>query len=551
MKFSKLYVVLALSAGYILNVDAQVVVPTPGMRDAAAEKAGKPVPRKNWEHLSFEKDSVYGIALDRAYHAFPKNKAKKKLVVAIIDSGVDTAHADLKNMLWTNEKEIKGNGKDDDNNGYIDDVHGWNFLGTADGKHNVVKTNLEADREYLRLRDRYINVSFDDYRKNPKYAYFRSVVTKSALGSKEFAVIVVKRLAEENKKLVAEIQQKNPGKVLHMVDYAGYKPTDSMFMYAQAAVMMAVMYKKVPDTTVLGPFMQKFSDDMIASNQQEYLTAKQSVTDNRDLMGDDFTKNVNRYYGNNTLLLPNAKHGTHVAGIVAAERNNGLGLDGIADNVSIMAIRAVPDGDEYDKDIANAIYYAVDNGAKIINMSFGKPFSPQKQWVDEAFRYAEKKGVLIVKAAGNDAKDLDVDKTFPDAVFLDGKKAGNVITVGASTAEGKAAQFSNYGKNTVDLFAPGVDIYSAVPNNEYLFLPGTSMASPVVTGTAALVWSRFPKLTYLQLKEILLKSVTRVSGVTLLPGAQDPIEVPFATLSATGGIVNAYEALKLANTYGK
>ncbi|TKC63798.1 peptidase S8 [Pedobacter hiemivivus] len=549
MKFSKLYIALLFAAGYVANVEAQVVVPTPGIANNPTQKAKKPAAPQNWEHLSIGKDGVYGIESDKAYKEFPKSKTKKKLIVAIIDSGVDTAHADLKNILWINGKEIKGNGKDDDNNGYIDDIHGWNFLGSADGKNNVVKTNLEADREYLRLRDQYLNVSFDDYRKNPKYAYFRSVVSKSVLGSKEFAVVIVKRLAEENKKLIQEIQEKNPGKVLHMIDYAGYQPTDSMFIYAQSAVMMGVMYKKVPDTTLLAPFIQKFSNDMIASNQKEYLSAKESVTDNRVLMNDDFRANASRYYGNNILSLPHIEHGTHVAGIVAAERNNGIGLDGIADNVLIMAIRAVPDGDEYDKDIANGIRYAVDNGAKIISMSFGKPFSPQKQWVDDAFKYAEQKGVLIVKAAGNDSKNLDVDKTFPDAVFLDGKKAGNVITVGASTPDAKTASFSNYGKTTVDLFAPGTEIYSTIPGSEYKNMQGTSMACPVVSGVAALVWSRFPNLTYLQLKEILLKSVTKVSGTTLLPGAQNPTEVPFSTLSVTGGIVNAYEALKLAKTY--
>ncbi|SMD15395.1 S8 family peptidase [Pedobacter nyackensis] len=549
MKFSKLYIALLLGTGYVVNVDAQVVVPTPGMANHTAEKAKKPVAPQNWEHLSFGKDGVHGIELDKAYQAFPKSKTKKKLIVAIIDSGVDTAHADLKNILWTNRKEIKGNGKDDDKNGYIDDIHGWNFLGTADGKTNVVKTNLEADREYLRLREQYLNISFDDYRKNPKYAYFRSVVTKSVLGSKEFAVTVAKQLAEENKKLVQEIQQKNPGKVLHMADYAGYKPTDSMLMLAQSAVMMGVMFKKVPDTILLTPFIQKYSEGMISSNEREYLSVKASAVDNRFLMGDDFKENSSRYYGNNILSLAHIDHGTHVAGIVAAERNNRLGIDGISDNVSIMAIRAVPDGDEYDKDIANAIRYAVDNGAKIINMSFGKPFSPQKQWVDDAFKYAEQNGVLIVKAAGNDAKNLDVDRTFPDAVFLDGTKARNTITVGASSPEAKAASFSNYGKTTVDLFAPGTEIYSTVPGSEYKNMQGTSMACPVVSGVAALVWSRFPDLTYLQLKEVLLKSVTQIPGAIMLPGAEKPTEVLFSTLSATGGIVNAYEALKLAKTY--
>lgn len=549
MKFSKLYIALLLGTSFAVNADAQVVVSTPKMGNVPTEKTEKPSSRKNWEHLSFDKDGVYGIASDKAYKAFPKSKSNKKLIVAIIDSGVDTAHADLKNILWTNTKEIKGNGKDDDKNGYVDDIHGWNFLGTADGKTNLVKTNLEADREYLRLKDQYANIPFDIYRTDPKYAYYKSVAEKSTIGSKEMAVQVIQKLSEASKRLVKEIQQEEPGKVLRLSDYGSYKSADTMAVYAQSAAMTAAGFTKVSDTTVLSPWIERFFDNMLASNNSSYLEAKASVVDNRSLIGDDFKQNTSGYYGNNTLLLGNAMHGTHVAGIVAAERNNNIGIDGIADNVSIMAIRAVPDGDEYDKDIANAIRYAVNNGAKIINMSFGKPFSPQKQWVDAAFKYAEQKGVLIVKAAGNDAKNLDVDKSFPDAVFLDGKKAGNVITVGASTAEGGAAKFSNYGKTTVDLFAPGMDIYSTIPNNEYRSLPGTSMASPVVAGTAALVWSRFPNLTYLQLKEILLKSVTKVPGSTLLPGTQDQTEVPFSTLSVTGGIVNAYEALKLAETY--
>lgn len=537
MKFFKINIALLYFAGYATSLNAQVVVPTPGVSKTLEKKEErKPAVNQNWEHLSFSKDGVYGIESDKAHKEFPNGKTKKKLIVAIIDSGVDTAHADLKNMLWTNTKEIKGNGKDDDNNGYIDDIHGWNFLGTADGKTNVVKTNLEADREYLRLKEQNINVPFDTYRTDPKYAYYRSVTEKSAIGSKEMAVQVVQKLSEASKRLVKEIQQEKPGAVLRLSDYGSYESTDTMAIHAQSAVMTAASFTRVPDTTALLPWVERFFGNMVTSNNEAYLEAKASVADNRSFMGDDFKHNASPYYGNNTLLLGNAMHGTHVAGIVAAERNNNIGIDGIADNVSIMAIRAVPDGDEYDKDIANAIRYAVNNGAKIINMSFGKPFSPQKKWVDDAFKYAEQKGVLIVKAAGNDAKNLDVEKSFPDAVFLDGTKAGNVITVGASTADGSAAKFSNYGQTTVDLFAPGMDIYSTVPDNEYKYLPGTSMASPVVAGTAALVWTRFPNLTYLQLKEILLKSVTKVPGT-------------FSTLSVTGGIVNAYEALKLAKTY--
>jgi subtilisin family serine protease len=243
-------------------------------------------------------------------------------------------------------------------------------------------------------------------------------------------------------------------------------------------------------------------------------------------------------------------HGTHCVGIIGAAKNNGKGSDGIADNVKIMMVRAVPDGDEHDKDIALAIRYAADNGAQIISMSFGKDFSPQKKWVDEAVKYAESKGVLLVHAAGNDAKNIDTADNFPNPVFADGKgRANTFVTVGASgdaTNGGLTASFSNYGKKEVDLFSPGVKIYSTLPGSNYGNLSGTSMACPVVAGVAAFLLEYYPNLSAKQLKYIIEKSAVPISEKVKLPGTDEKVNL--SDISKSGGIVNAYEAVKLAAT---
>jgi subtilisin family serine protease len=269
--------------------------------------------------------------------------------------------------------------------------------------------------------------------------------------------------------------------------------------------------------------------------------------DSREIVGDNISNLQEKNYGNNDVKGPDSNHGTHVAGIIAADRNNNLGIKGIADNVKIMVVRAVPNGDERDKDVANAIIYAVDNGAKIINMSFGKSFSPQKEAVDKAVRYAEQKGVLLVHAAGNDSEDIDVNKNYPSKFYLDGKEAKNWIEVGASSAgsdEDLVGSFSNYGRKMVSLFAPGVEIYSTVPDNKYKNNDGTSMASPATAGVAALLMSYFPELTALQVKDILMKSSRKFDNLKVQkPGGG---KVDFNQLSASGGLVNAYEAVKMA-----
>ena len=275
--------------------------------------------------------------------------------------------------------------------------------------------------------------------------------------------------------------------------------------------------------------------------------------DTREIVGDNNANLAEIGYGNTDVSGQGTDnfHGTHVAGIIAAKRGNDLGIDGIADNVKIMAVRTVPDGDERDKDVANAIRYAVDNGAKIINMSFGKAYSPNKAYVDEAVQYAASKGVLLVHAAGNSGQNTDEENNFPTRKLENDVEAGNWIEVGASAwgnDDQLAASFSNYGKGSVDVFAPGVQIYSTAPNNEYKNAQGTSMASPVTTGVAALLMSYYPHLTIIDVKEIIMASSRKFDGLMVAkPGSKDE-QVDFSELSVSGGIVNAYEAVKLAES---
>jgi cell wall-associated protease len=274
-----------------------------------------------------------------------------------------------------------------------------------------------------------------------------------------------------------------------------------------------------------------------------------------EVVQDKYDDLNDRFYGNNDVMATNPMHGTHVAGIIGAVRNNGIGINGVADNVRIMAIRAVPDGDEHDKDIALAIRYAVDNGAKVINMSFGKSFSPQKKWVDDAMKYAESKDVLLVHAAGNESTDIDHAENYPNPIYQqNGKRTTNWISVGASGPEADelAASFSNYGKKEVDVFSPGVKIYSTLPGgNVYGNEQGTSMASPVTAGLAALILSYYPELSASQVKEIIIKSVTPVTGLQVFKPSKEGEEnlVTFSDLSASGGVINATEAIKLAESY--
>ncbi|MGZ5287136.1 MAG: S8 family peptidase [Flavisolibacter sp.] len=490
----------------------------------------------------------YGISLDKAYD-FVKGKKSQTVIVAVIDSGIDTTHEDLKPILWTNPKEVPGNGIDDDGNGYIDDVHGWNFLGGRDGR-NVKQDSYEAARVYHMYKAQFQGVT-DPSKLNVKdqelYKTWKRAEGDVVKDVDQTELIFLKKLYPGLKKgdsvIAADLQKEEySGK-----DLQGYKATNPDAI-ATKNIILSICAANNNNFDITNKML---IDDI----EGQLRKAEAADAPPRNFRGEIVKDNENdindKFYGNNDIMANTPFHGTHVSGIIGAVRNNGKGIDGIADNVRIMTLRAVPDGDEHDKDIALAIRYAVDNGARIINMSFGKSFSPQKHWVDDAVKYAESKGVLLIHAAGNDAKNLDKGYNFPNAnLETDGKKASNWLTIGASGDPkngGLTASFSNYGKDEVDVFAPGVNIYSTIPGgNTYGNASGTSMASPVTAGVAAFILQYYPKLTPQQLKEVLEKSAVKPATKVPVPGTED--EKDLSELSRTGGVVNAFEAAKLAET---
>ena len=501
----------------------------------------------NGWHLKDQKtNGYYGISLDKAYQ-FVKGKKSQTVVVAVIDSGIDTLHEDLKPVLWTNPKEIPGNGVDDDRNGYVDDVHGWNFIGGRDGR-NVKKDSYEAARVYHMYKARFENLSDPaTLSKEDKETYQTWLRAKMDVtqGVDQTELMFVKRLYPILKSGDSAIAADLKKEEYSGNDLKNYTPTNKDAKETKQIIMsICAMNNNNYDIT-----NKQLLDD-IEGQLAKAEAADQAPPNYRgDIVKDNENDINDRFYGNNDIMANTPFHGTHVSGIIAAVRNNGKGVDGIADNVRIMTLRAVPDGDEHDKDIALAIRYAADNGAKIINMSFGKSFSPQKHWVDDAVKYAESKGVLLVHAAGNDAKNLDSGFNYPNPTFVnDGRKANNWLTVGASGDPGNgglSANFSNYGKSEVDVFAPGVNIYSTIPGGTtYGNASGTSMASPVTAGVAAFLLQYYPTLTPQQLKYVIEKSAVKPAIKSNKPGSEG--EVDFSELSRMGGVINAFEAAKLA-----
>ncbi len=513
---------------------------------------------KSWHMMDKETNGYYGVSADKAYDFIKSKKLKSKtVIVAVIDSGVDTLQEDLKGILWTNPGEIPGNGIDDDHNGYIDDVHGWNFIGGKDGR-NVKEDSYEAARVYHSLKAKWegkeVNEAKLSKEDKAEYAMFKKaqdkIVGDASGGGLDIILYksIQTNLTQSDSILkIAMAKQVYSGKELDA--FAGKTADEKK---AKSILLDAMKRNDALDQSNKD-FLDGLAEFITGEERKQEAKNTPPKAIRKEIVGDDETNINDRYYGNNDIMAGTPMHGTHCSGIIAAMRNNGKGMDGIADNVRIMMVRAVPDGDEHDKDIANAIRYAVDNGAQVISMSFGKDFSPQKQWVDDAFRYAESKNVLLVHAAGNDSKDIDTADNFPNPVFIDGKgRAGNVITVGASAGNdpkkgGLTASFSNYGKKEVDVFSPGLQIYSTLPGgNNYGNLSGTSMACPLVAGIAALTLEYFPTLSAKQLKYVIEKSVRLPDSKVKLPGSDEMVNL--SDISKTGGIVNAYEALKLAST---
>ncbi len=442
---------------------------------------------EDWFNLAPNgKGSSEGVSVNLAYETF--GPAKKEIIVAVIDSGVDINHEDLKGKIWMNKEEIPNNGIDDDKNGYIDDFYGWNFLGSKKGMGKV-------------LRDGTFKKGRSTYQANEEPLEFARELGRLSKLDRE--------LSKKEKEYKAEL----------------------------------VKYKKSQRRTCKNEETPWYCDSKFESY------ARKLINKEKD---DGLTSS----YGNNDIIGPDPSHGTHVAGIIAANRRNHFGVNGIASNVKIMSLRAVPDGDEYDEDIANSIIYAVDNGARVINMSFGKSFSPKKKIVNLAVRYAREKGVLLVHSAGNSAREITLKNNFPNKDVGTKYLASNWIEVGASTIgtkfikrnddgdiiqKGLAANFSNYSKKYVDLFAPGYGINSTTPDNNYDAYSGTSMASPVVAGCAALILGHYPELKPSEVKAVLAESTRKYPNASVIR----PRKTKFSSLSKEGGIVDVHESLRM------
>ncbi|WP_225035950.1 S8 family peptidase [Winogradskyella sp. SM1960] len=481
---------------------------------------------KNWGHLDLVNDTIPGMSVDKAYTEIIKNKKGKSVIVAVIDSGVDIDHEDLNGVLWTNKDEIPNNGKDDDNNGYVDDVHGWNFLGdaydeqlefvrilasgdTSNPSYDAAKAQYEEDYQMWSGR----KMQYDQIAQAVNGAH--ETLTKH-FGKSDYTIEEVNAIETEDQAIMQAVQIAN-----------GMHASDLTLADAKVEI----------------------NEALVSINERLNFNLNKDFSGRTT--GDDINDLSDIGYGNGNVkpVKKSESHGTHVAGIIAAERNNGLGVNGVANNVEIMSIRAVPNGDEYDKDVALAIRYAVDNGAKVINGSFGKSFSPHAEWVRDAIKYASDNDVVFVHAAGNSSENIDVEPNFPDDNVNFVEVSNTYIRVGSLTSKygsNIVSGFSNYGKKNVDVFAPGSAIYSTFPENEYKSISGTSMAAPAVAGVAALVRSYYPKLTAAQVKQVILESGLPITTKVVVGGDSSNVK-SFSDLSTTGKIVNAYNALIMAS----
>ncbi len=507
---------------------------------------------KDWHQQGANSHYPTGIGSADWYATQSAGKSRK-VIVAVIDCGVDIQHPDLKDNIWINPGEIAGNHKDDDGNGYVDDVSGWNFLGGPDGK-SVVKEALEVTRIYGKERAMWahadtLHLKGKKKREFDQFVEMRSIV-ETKLANANADIDKVTQMETIVLKSLNAAKEELHGDTLNLKKLENSSNED-----VQTA---AKIIHNVEDQGM----EVKSIDWLIEVATQEFKSQKEKDEENinfmynpdynaRTIIGDNYSDFANRTYGNNIVGGDFSFHGTHVSGIIGAERNNGIGINGIADNVALMAVKVVPDGDERDKDVANAIRYAVDNGAEVINMSFGKGYSPEKFLVDNAVKYAAKHDVLLVAGAGNEGADVDVTPSFPNDTYarkslFGPRKAKNFVNVGALSPEGgeqSIAEFSNYGKKNVDVFAPGVYIYSTTPNGEYEYASGTSMASPVVAGVAAMIRSRYPKLSAEQVKDVLIRSARKLPAKVIQPGTYDMVS---ADKLGVSGAVDMPAAMKMA-----
>lgn len=498
----------------------------------------------SWHHLDPVEDSVLGISTVKAYE-FLKNKQSKPVVVAVIDNGADINHEDLKGNIWVNEDEIPGNGIDDDKNGYIDDIHGWNFLGNPGGENMKYET-LVVTRYYKLLHEKYANKSKKDIAWKERKAF-------------QFYLQVKK---EYQRELVQEQNMKGTYALL-------------IERYKEAAAILDDYFKgtnysqeNIDTIQIDSAAIQWAKNVMVWANSMAYnsdkLQKKVNEIDKKlesrlnpdynkraEIVGDNPANIKDSIYGNNKVNAKGPYHGTGVAGIIGAEHNN-TGVSGIARNVKLMILRVVPNGDERDKDVALAIKYAVRNGADIINCSFAKDYMMHPDFIYSAMREAAQNDVLIIHAAGNESRNTDKKPAYPNGFYEKRKRAPNWMNVGAINKKDNdqlLAYFSNYGRKSVDVFAPGSGLRTTVLNNGYEKLSGTSIASPVAAGVAAVLKSYYPNLTAAQIREIIIESAYQPKTKRFYVPSGKKYKKKLKRISIAGGVVNLYNAVKLAETY--
>ncbi len=511
---------------------------------------------QRWHLSGASGDFPTSIRADDWYAHPTSSSQTRKVIVAVLDCGVDIDHPDLKSNIWINPKEVPGNQKDDDGNGYVDDIYGWNFLGGKDGS-SVLHESLELTRRYADMKTRWMQedtLHLKGKDKKDYNAYLdlqRQVETKRANAEAEIKEVTeTRRIVMEA--LDAAARELNGDSI--NVDRLEHSTDENVQIAGRIIRNIEEQGVQVESIDWIKEVADTQFNEQLEANKVILDYSYNPDFNARTIVGDQYTDFSNRYYGNNNVKGDFSYHGTHVSGIIGAIQHNGEGMDGVADQVAIMAVKLVPDGDERDKDVANGIRYAVDNGALVINMSFGKGYSPEKYLVDDAMKYAAKHDVLLVLGAGNENEDMDKDPKFPNKDYLKKpllgpRQAKNLISVGALGPEGGTnaiAEFSNYGKKKVDVFAPGVFIYSTTPDSTYDYASGTSMAAPVVSGVAAMIRSRYPDLTAVQVKDIIMKSTRMLPDKVVEPGTFDMVSG--TDLCVSGGMVDLDAAMKLAAT---
>lgn len=533
----------------------------------------------DWFNCSFDKDGVYGVEVNKAYEYLQANKmkAKKRPVVAMIGGGMDVEHEDLKHAIWVNKKE-KANQKDDDKNGLVDDINGWNFIGGKDGQVMESLTR-EGEREFFRLKDKYGDYIFDgkNYSKivNGKrqvvpapenmeeYNYYRFKVLPESRIAGAYGGLQLSYVIEEYiEKFDQQMKQRFPGKELTVNEFQTcYDPKAERDSLSEVAFVFTAYAFSLYNTDQWEPVYKQMGKNSVETAKKSYEDAlKKNASDSRkEIVGDNPMDINDTHYGNNVLLTSDAATGIMKAGVIAAKRDNGIGSNGIADNAEIMTLRvSASEGEPYLKDMALAIRYAVDHGADVITLPEQNSLYPeeQKQWVADALKYAEKKGILVIVPVWDLSVDMDKEEFFPNRKMCKDGELTNLMVVASSDEKGNPVLNTNYGATSVDLYAPGTNIYSSYMGDTYQKGTGEGLSCATVAGVAALLKSYFPKLTGAQIRDILLKSVTSRKGVEVEKGIRvngNPSQdlFLFDDLCISGGIVNAYQAIEEAAKISK